>query len=151
MKEYWREDDCPSFDLQSFPQIIRAVGAILGIIAITIGVVYATRMFGLVFAVLKNPDGFQAHLDKWVETVGGQQLDVVIDGTAYHGARILAIMVLGGGATILTWISMGLIRAGAQTVSWTLSDHDAVKRMPVHACDPDGKAEPNKPSGGDGK
>lgn len=151
MREYGREDEVPSFNLQSLLQIVRAVGAILGVIAIAIGLVYATRIFALVFAALHSPEAFQAHLDKWVTAVGGGELDVAIGGTTYHGARIIAIMVLGGGAFILMWISMGIILAGAKTVSWTLSDREAVKKVLAQAFGPARKPEPNAPSGGDGK
>ena len=151
MREYRREDDVPSFNLQSLLQIIRAVGAILGVIAIVIGLVYATRMFGLVFAALHAPEAFQTHLDKWVTAVGDGELDIAIGGTTYHGARMIAIMLLGGGTFILAWLSMGIILAGAKTVSWTLSDREAVKKVLVHAFGPARKQEPNKPNGGDGK
>jgi len=151
MREYGREDEVSSFNLQPLLQVIRAIGAILGVIAIVIGLVYATRMFALVFAALHAPEAFQAHLDKWVTAVGGGELDIAIGGTTYHGARIIAIIVLGGGASILAWISMGIMLAGAKTVSWTLSDREAVKKVLVHAFGPARKPEPNKPSGGDGK
>ena len=151
MREYRQVDEGPSFSLQSLLQIIRAVGAILGVIAIIIGLVYATRVFALVFTALQAPETFQVHLDKWATVVGGDELDVVIGGTTYHGARIIAIMVLGGGSTILAWISMGFIRAGAKTLSWTLSDREAVKRMLIHAFGPARKPKPNKPSGADSK
>ena len=90
-------------------------------------------------------------LDKWVTAVGDGELDIAIGGTTYHGARMIAIMLLGGGTFILAWLSMGIILAGAKTVSWTLSDREAVKKVLVHAFGPARKQEPNKPNGGDGK
>jgi uncharacterized membrane protein len=151
MREYGQGDEGSSFlSLQSLLQIIRAVGASLGVIVIIIGLVYATRMFALVFTTLHNPEAFQAHLDKWVTAVGQEELDVVIAGTTYHCARVVAIMVLGGGAIILAWISMGVILAGAKTVSWTLSDREAVKRMLVHAFGSARRPGPNEPDAGDG-
>ena len=151
MREYRPVDEGPLFTLHSLLQIIRAIAAILGVIAIGIGLVYTTRVFDAVFTALHAPGAFQAHLDKWMLAVGGEQLDIVIAGTTYHGARSIAIMVLGSGATILAWISMGLVLAGAKTVSWTLSDREAVKKLLVHAFGPARGIEPNKPSGGDGK
>ena len=144
MRNYKNEEVGVSFSMQSFLQLIRAVGAIFGIIVIIIGLVYATRMFGLVFSVLNSPAIFQAHLDKWVEAVGGGELDVIVAGTTYHGARMVAIMILGGGTFILAWISIGLITVGAKTVSWTLSDREAVKKLLVHAFGPAKKKTPEK-------
>jgi hypothetical protein len=143
MREYGHENEAASFNLQSLLQIIRAVGAILGVIAIVIGLVYATRIFAVVFSALHSPEAFQVHFDKWVTAVGGEELDIAIGGTTYHGSRIIALMVLGSGAFILAWISMGIIMAGAKTVSWTLGDREAVKRVLVHAFGQSRKREPN--------
>ena len=151
MRDHRVDDDGLSFDMQSLLQLIRAAGAILGIIAIILGLTYATRMFGLILDTLHGPEAFQVHLDKWVAAVGGDELNLVIGGATYHGARGVAIMVLGGGVAILAWISMGFILAGAKTVSWTLSDREAVKRLLIHAFGPARKAESNKPSEDDGR
>lgn len=140
MKEYNQEDVGAVFSLQALLQLIRAVGAILGVVAIVIGLVYVTRIFGLIFGVLHAPDGFDAHLAQWVKAVGGEQLDVVVSGTTLHCARIVAIAVLGGGVTILAWISLGLILAGAKIVSWTLGDREAVRRMLAYAFGSEKKA-----------
>jgi hypothetical protein len=59
-------------------------------------------------------------------------------------------MVLGGGAFILALISMGIILAGAKTVSWTLGDREAVKRVLAHALGSARKVEPGKGDGGIG-
>jgi hypothetical protein len=42
---------------------------------------------------------------------------------------------------------MGLVLVGAKTISWTLSDREAIKRILVHTFGPAGKAQPNKLSG----
>ena len=147
MKDYGRENAGFSFSTQSLLQVIRAVGGGLGVIAIITGLVYATRMFTVIFTALHSPEVFQAHMGKWVAAVGGEQLDLVIGGIVIHGASIFAIFVLGGGATILAWISMGLILAGAKTLSWILGDREAVKKLLVHAFGPEGKPEPSKPGG----
>jgi hypothetical protein len=143
MREYGHDSDAQAFTLQSLLQIIRAGAAILGVIAIVIGLVYAARIFAVVFAALHSPEAFQLHFDKWVTAVGGGELDITIAGTTYHGSRILALMVLGVGTFILAWISMGIMMVGAKTVSWTLSDREAIKRVLVHALGPARKREPN--------
>jgi hypothetical protein len=90
--------------------------------------------------VLHAPQSFSAHLDQWIAAVGGAQLDFVIAGTTYHSANIVAIMVLGGGVTILAWISIGLVLAGAKMVSWTLGDREAIKKILAYAFGPDKKS-----------
>ena len=100
--------------------------------------------------MLRAPEVFQAHMGKWVAAVGGAQLDVVVGGIVVHGAAIFAIFILGGGAAILAWISMGLILAGAKTMSWILGDREAVKKLLVHAFGPARKPEVEKAARGDG-
>ncbi|NQU39448.1 MAG: hypothetical protein HQ523_05800 [Lentisphaerae bacterium] len=151
MRDQNREDDVPSFSLQSLLQLIRAAGALLGVIAIIIGLVYATRIFGLVFDALLEPEVCQAHLDKWAVAVGGDELNIVIGGTTYHLARTMALLVLGGGVTILAWISMGLVQGGAKTVSWILSDREAVKKILIHAFGSAKKPERDRSVGGGDK
>ena len=150
MKDYGREDSASSFNLQSFLQLIRACGAILGVVTIVIGLVYATRLFGLVFAALDDPAAFQALFGKWVEAVGGDDLNLDVAGTAIRGAPPLAIGVIGGGVFILTWLSMGLIGVGAKTVSWLLGDREAVKKVLAHALGPARRSEPGTPGGNPG-
>ena len=133
MTDYSNNREKSTFSMQSFLQVIRAMGAFLGIVAVIIGLVYATRIFGLIFNVLQAPEAFGALLNKWTETVGGDELNIDIAGTTYHGARIIAISVLGCGISILAWIAMGIIKVGAKTISWTLSDREAVKKILTHA------------------
>lgn len=52
MREYGKEAAAPSFNLQGILQLLRVVGAVLGLVAIVLGLVYATRMFALVFSGL---------------------------------------------------------------------------------------------------
>ena len=150
MKDYGRENEGSSFNGQSLLQVLRAIGAGLGVIAIVTGLVYATRMFAVIFTALHSPEVFQAHMEKWVAAVGGAQLDVVVGGIVIHGASIFAILILGGGAAILAWISMGLILAGAKTMSWIPGDREAVKKLLVHAFGPARKPEVEKAARGDG-
>jgi hypothetical protein len=147
MRESGQVDEGFGVGLQTLPQIMRAVGAVLGAIAILIGLVYATRVFGMVITTLHNPEAFQAYLDKWATAVGGAELDVTIDGTTFHCAREVGIMVLGGGTVILGWIAMGFMVAGAKIVSWTAGDREAVKRLLAQAFGSTGRPGQNKPGG----
>jgi hypothetical protein len=148
MKEYGREETVQSFNLQSLLQLIRAAGAILGFIAIVIGLVYATRLFDLVFDTLKSPEIFQENLDKWVMAVGGGKLDVALEGTTFQGSRIIALMTLGGGTFLLTLLSLGIIVTGAKVLYWTLSDREAIRQLLAYAFGPAKKPEPITTHGG---
>ena len=55
MKEYRQDSQQQSFNLQTFLQFIRAAGALLGLIAIGFGVIYAVRLFSAIFKALQDP------------------------------------------------------------------------------------------------
>ena len=144
MRDFGQTDTGASSNLQPLLQLIRAVAAILGVIAIAIGLFYATRVFGLVFAALNDPSAFQVTLDKWVTAVGAKELDIGVEGTTViHGARPLALAMLGGCAFILSWISIGITLAGAKIVAWTLCDREAVRQLLTYAFGPSRRPETN--------
>ncbi|MDD2235823.1 MAG: hypothetical protein PHP44_06000 [Kiritimatiellae bacterium] len=145
MEDYGQVDKGHSFGLHSLLQLIRAAGAILGIITVIIGLFYAMRLLGLVFTALSNPESYQAFLEVWISAVGGEELDVVISGSTYPVARFVVFAILGGGCILLGWLSLGMILVGAKIVSWTVSDQEAVKRLLTHAFGSEKKARSGAP------
>lgn len=143
MRDFGQTDTGASSNLQPLLQFIRAIAGILGVIAIAVGLFYATRVFGVVFAALNDPEAFQVTLDKWVIAVGAKELDIGIEGTTavIHGARPIALSTLGGGCFILAWISIGITLAGAKIVAWTLSDREAVRQILTTAFGPSRRPE----------
>jgi len=146
MRDYGQKRDGNSFSMHTVLQILRAMSAVLGIVTIIIGVIYAAQIFSLLARALQEPDSIHTYLEIWTEAVGGDELDIVIDGTIYPCANAIAITVLGGIAVCLAWISMGLILTGAKVVSWTLSDREAVKKILKHAFG--GEKAPKTEAGG---
>lgn len=133
MRERPLNEDDGGISMQSVMQGVRVAGALLGMLAIILGLVYATRVFDLVLNTLFDPAAFGVHLDKWVEALGGEQLDLTLGDQTFRGSRYTAVTILGSGVVILTWIALGFIIAGAKVISWTLSDREAVKKLLVHA------------------
>jgi hypothetical protein len=144
MRDYERKPESNSFSLQPLFQIIRALGALFGMAIMLVGVVCVARVFSLIYRALHAPVTLQALLREWTEAVGGAQLDIIVAGTTLHGANYVALGVLGGGGTVLAWIGMGLIVAGAKTVSLTLSDHEAIKRLLAETLGPRTKPQPDR-------
>jgi len=147
MRDFGQTDTGVSSNLQPLLQFIRAIAAILGVIAIAVGLYYATRVFGQVFAALNDPEAFQSTLDKWVTVVGAKELDIAVEGTStvIHGARPVALATLFGGAFILSWIAIGITVAGAKIIYWTLSDREAVRQLLTYAFGPNRKPETDRP------
>jgi hypothetical protein len=119
-------------------RLIRAFVAVLGVIAVVIGILYAARTLHLIYSALSNPESLRSILDRWASAVGGKELDVVIAGDTYRAAGVVAIVVLGAGAVVLAWMSMGLIMTGTKVVFWALGNRRAIKEAPGQPFGPGG-------------
>lgn len=111
----------------------RLIATGLGIVAIVLGLSCSAKVFFAVHGTLTNPEGFDAFFQQWVDTLGGQELEMQIDGRPYPIANLAAILVLGLGTMLLAWIAIGIMLTGAKIVSWTAGDKEAVKRVLDHA------------------
>jgi hypothetical protein len=135
-----REEPQPASTVQSALQTValalRVAAAALGLAAIFVGLTYAIRIFGAVAGALGDPNGFQTHLETWMAAVGGESTSVELGEVTLRPARVLALAVLGGGSLVLAWLSIAILVAGAKTLSWTLGDQEAVRRLLIHAFGP---------------
>ncbi len=128
MSKYNRNSDAASTaDMLKIGASLLATA--IGIIAILMGLVCAVKTFDLIFDAFKHPVIFQEAFDQWVLVVGGADLDLQLLGNPYPVARILTVIVLGGGVVLLTWLSLGIMLVGAKIVSWTSSEKEAIKKI----------------------
>lgn len=111
----------------------RVVATFLGMIVILVGLWSALKVFGALYQGVTGPQGFSKTFEGWVKVVGGEKLNVQINGNTIPLAPVLAVMLLGGGAFLLTWLAMGIMLTGAKIISWTSGDREAVKRVLEHA------------------
>ena len=149
MKDYARPDrkgeDTPSFDMESVAVFGRLAATVLGLIVIVVGLVYAAKIFVSIYDTLWAPETLKAPLAKWADAVGGEDLDVELEGQTYHAARGLAVLVVVVFNLILAWISMGIMLTGAKIVSWTSSEREAVKKILKHALGASSATKPKPP------
>ena len=132
MREYNQPDSGSGLTVHALMNIVRLAATGLGIVVIIMGLVYATRIFHVIYTTLQSPETFHSLLDQWVIVLGGEELDLTIAGGTFHGAHVFSVLVLGGGAAILAWIAIGLILAGAKIVSWTTDESETIKRILRH-------------------
>ncbi|MFC1851209.1 hypothetical protein ACFL27_13520 [candidate division CSSED10-310 bacterium] len=118
-----------SSPLETLKNILRLIAVVLGIISIIFGLYYVTKIFGLVYYGLSEPQWFSTAFEEWTNVVGGEKLDLVINDRPYPVARLVAISVIGGALFILTWCALGIMLAGTKIVTWTISDAEAVKKI----------------------
>ena len=133
MAFYDRFDFNTSSILHILLELLRIVAAGLGIAAIVIGLICAVMLFNTIYSGLQNPAQFNATFEQWSAVVGGEVLGHSSDGGKYALARVLTVVMIGGGVFLLVWIAMGFIVNGAKVVSLTASDARAVKRILQYA------------------
>jgi hypothetical protein len=118
---------------------LRVVATMLGFVVILVGLWMVLKIFGAVFEGVTAPQGMAPTFAGWVETVGGDKLKLTINGSEIHLAPVLATVMIGGGALVLAWLSMGVMLTGAKIISWTSGDREAIKRILQHAFGPEGR------------
>lgn len=126
--------------MSTLARFLRIAATVLGIVAIVIGLVYATRIFEAAYSNLRAPEGIEGLLDRWEAAVDEDDLTFNIDGERHSFARVVGIVVLGMGGVVLAWLAMGIMVTGAKIISLTAGDREAVKKILTHAFGPAGKA-----------
>jgi hypothetical protein len=109
--------------------VCRIAATMLGIVMIIIGVAYLLRLVGAVVTNVRNPDEMSALVAHWTELIGEEALDIRFGASHIQGARVLSIIILGGAAVVLGWLSLGITLAGAKIISWTSGDREAIKKI----------------------
>jgi hypothetical protein len=108
----------------------RVLGALTGLITCIIGVVYATRVFSLIYKGLNNPEAVGSYISRWRVAIGDSlHLQVVISNEIYEVTELVVVAVTGIAVWMLIWISIQLIITGAKVISLCLDDKQAIKRI----------------------
>lgn len=118
---------------ETISRVFRLLVSIVGLILLFMGLNYSSKIFYGIYTGVQNPEQHQALLDRWVNVVGGNKLDVKIDGVTYSVARPLAIFVVGGALCILITIAITFMGTGAKIISMTTSDQEAIKKILTNA------------------
>ena len=112
---------------------IRIVSAAVGLIVILVGLGYTVRLLNAAFRVLGAPDGAAPAVTAWAEALGGESLNIVVPDHTYPGARVAAMLALGGGAVFLGWLATTVMAVGARIIVWTTTDREAVRQVLLYA------------------
>jgi hypothetical protein len=111
---------------------VRVVSALLGLVAIIIGLLYGIRVFDRIYSGLDDPAGFGGTIDEWAAALGGEDLDYPVGDRTVHTSKVVAVAVVGVGSFLPVWLALGIMAAGAKVVSWTATDKEAIRRMLKH-------------------
>jgi hypothetical protein len=133
MGDYRDGDGSAESTVRLWASGLRVAGTVLGIIIIIVGLVFAIMLFEQIYSTLKSPEGFDGAVRQWIPVVGGEDVEVEVEGRPVPVARLMAIVILGGGTVLLVWIAMGFMLTGARIVSWTTSDREAIKKILKYA------------------
>jgi len=147
---YDRQEGGPRPMTEQVGQAVRIIATILGLVIIVIGLIYALRVFDLVYGSLKSPEGFGEVFARWVAAIGGEELNIEVEGEVIPLGPAFAIAIMGGGALILCWVAMGFITTGAKVIAWTVDERKAIQRLlkyafGAHAAPPPPREETGGP------
>ena len=126
---YGQHEPGPRPMTEQVGQAVRIAAAVLGLVIIVIGLIYALRVFDLVYGSLRSPEGFGEVFARWVAAIGGEELNIEVEGEVIPLGPAFAIVIMGGGALILCWVAMGFITTGAKVISWTVDERKAIRRL----------------------
>ena len=116
--------------------LVRVAATVLGLVAIIVGLVYAVKIFDVVYHNVRQPEGVSATIDKWEDVLGADEFVVNIQNDEIRYGRVVTIAVIGVAALALVHIAMGIMAVGAKIVSITAGDREAVKKILTHAFGP---------------
>lgn len=125
--------------LQTFLDAMRILATVLGMILMVIGLIYVSKLFYGIYNALQDPEAFGPLLEQWAQVMGGEDLSLITPQKEYDVSRLVAIVVLGGGAYVLIRLALGLLTAGAKIISITAGDRAAVKKILTTAFGPQAK------------
>lgn len=119
--------------IEAFPRLCANV---VGVVAVVAGLWLAVELFGAIYRNLSAPESAGPLVKQWAETLGGDKLTVKVADQSYPLATMAATIVLGTGSCLLTWLSLGIMLAGAKIISMTSGDREAIRRILQHALGP---------------
>lgn len=115
--------------IETIGPVIRVIAGILGLFIIVIGLLYAISLFSSIHKAIKTPETFQESLDKWVEVLGEDEMNIKIGGDVFPLVRIIGVMTIAFGVFMLCWLAVGIMLAGARIISWSSGDREAVRKI----------------------
>ena len=65
----------------------------------------------------------------WADAIGVQNQTIAIGGQTLAVDGLAATAVLGGGLLLLSWLAIALTAAGVRTLSWAVTDTEALKAL----------------------
>ncbi len=110
-------------------QVIRLCGAVIGLVLIVTGLVFALKLFGVIATTLNTPGNLQGLVEQWSRLVGNDSLKAVYEGQTMELGPLVAVGILGVGGLVLVSIAFRLITVGANVISITVGEKEAIKRL----------------------
>lgn len=110
-------------------KIVSLVTTFIGLAVILIGLRYALEMFGLIFGLLKNPEGLMLPVQQLARSIGGSAFDLRLSDRSVPLANIMALVAYGFGAVLCAWLTLAMMHTGARIVSLALGDKETIRQL----------------------
>lgn len=115
--------------MEKVQQIIRLCGTIFGFVLLIIGLTFVLKLFGVIVTTLQTPGNLGPLVDQWSRLVGNDSLKAVYEGQTMEFGPLVAVGILGVGGLVLVSIAFRLITVGANVISVTVGDREAIKKL----------------------
>ncbi|MEK7482938.1 MAG: hypothetical protein AABZ60_01260 [Planctomycetota bacterium] len=134
--------------LENISILLRIVATLMGLILLIWGIVYSVRIFNDVYSaiqtVTQNPTKAETMISNVSSLIGGKDLHIRVEGEDYPVDKILALLFIALGVSILTQLALGIANCGAKIIMYTSSDKEAIKKILKYTFSPAGTAPSSK-------
>ena len=122
--------------LQSFKSVISLIASIIGIVILLYGFKLCVDIFMLIYSALTEPEQIASIFNQWAQTPALKSLTFTLGERTFSLAHIFAIIIGGGCALLLGWLSIAMMQTGARIISWTSNEEEAIKKILKSAFGP---------------
>ncbi len=125
-----------SLTLQSVKSFISVIASVAGIVIMLYGFKLCIDIFMLIYGALTEPAQIASVINQWAQTPALKSLTFTLGERIFSMAHISAIIIGGGCALLLGWLSIAIMQTGARIISWTSNEEEAIKKILKSAFGP---------------
>lgn len=93
--------------------LLRMVAAAIGVALVVVGLMFVVRVLSGIPAALKDPKSAESLVSQWSDTLGFEEGGLVeYEGQKFPVGRIVAVLLLGGGAMVIGSVALKCVTAG---------------------------------------
>lgn len=124
----------------------RFIGVLVGLLLIGVGVYYAITLFTQIYTGVTEPETVSKTLDEWALFIAadlkGYEHNALLNKVEH--LRIMALIVVGLGGLMLTWLTIHLIVGGSKVLQIATAFPPAARPVAAPAAVPQPQTQPRQ-------